>query len=95
MTTHFVGQRVRAIRTGATGVVAEFDHKDPFEMTVGVRMDFGGEGFDDSGKLGRYLAGDIMFDRPSMWEPILPSGHTAGHEGVCEELDKLLAGVAA
>lgn len=31
----------------------------------------------------------------SRLEPILPSGHTAGHEGVCEELDKLLAGVVA
>lgn len=96
MTTFFVGQRVKLAR-----VCDPLDPESDDWGTVGEEGVVVGPG--------RYFADpeagyDCVVAFPSYrnycawdWqlEPLTPSGHTAGQEGVCEELDKLLAGEIA
>lgn len=103
MTTFFVGQRVKILWSdgwpelaGSEGTVIGrmMRRAGPNSGTIGYEVAPDKWGTSRAPYIGKDEATHFA-PSSSQLEPILPSGHTAGHEGVCEELDKLLAGEIA
>jgi hypothetical protein len=93
--TYKIGTRVRKVRgnanIGRNGLVVTV----PWYYQI-----FIGDGYDmavlndcswenESGFVSP--AGTISIDKSTLWEPIIPSGHRAGEQGTCDELDSLLS----
>jgi hypothetical protein len=90
--TYKIGTRVRHVTMPGTGVVAEIDPFDEFGMTVGVRMDNAGIAWIDTGALEPHSAGEVCFDYPHRWIPIVDL-HEPAEQELTESLDKLLSEV--
>lgn len=90
MSKFFVGQRVKKVRgkldIGNTGRVTALDALCPFGWDVRVVWDHAGPC--DDGSIAP--AGEAVWMRSELLEPILPDGHRAGEDGKCELLDELL-----
>lgn len=95
--TYKIGTRVRKARgetnIGKTGVVVPI----PEDRTSQL-----GDGWDmavriDGGWVSQYgnlkNSDTVAIVKSEYYDPIIPSGHTAGEEGHCEPLDKLLSEV--
>ena len=91
--TYKIGTRVRHVTSPATGVVVEIDPYDEFGMTVGVQMDNPGLSWTDGDTLEPHRAGEICFDFPHRWIPILDA-HEPCESDFKESLDKLLSEVS-
>ena len=91
--TYKIGTRVRHVTSPATGVVVEIDPFDEFGMTVGVRMDNPGISWTDADILEPHAAGEVCFDYPHRWIPIVDR-HEPAEQEFTESLDKLLSEVS-
>lgn len=90
--TYKIGTRVKHSVTGVTGRVTEIDEQDPNRMTMGVAVDVAGIGYDGRGRQKSWPAGEVVFDYPRRWIPILDA-HEPCESDFKESLDKLLSEV--
>lgn len=90
MSRLFIGCRVRHSIRGVTGRVAAFDEKDPLRMTVGVSVDVPGSGHDGHGRPKTWESGEVVFDYPSRWIPILDQYEPADADFTAS-LDRILS----
>ena len=88
--TYKIGTRVKHSVCGVTGRVAEIDEEDPNRMTVGVAVDVSGVGYDGRGRQKSWPAGDVVFDYPRRWIPVLDA-HEPCESEFKESLDHLLS----
>lgn len=88
--TYKIGTRVKHATMLGAGVVVEIDPEDKYGMTVGVRMDGPGLSWTDTDKLEPHAAGEVCFDYPHRWIPIV-EGHEPAEQDFVESLDHLLS----